>query len=212
MIIVIISILVLVSGLIATYFRMKGNRKLFGIFKPITTILIIALAIYGNYTNPTDYSIILLYALAFSLIGDMFLVFEKYFLQGLISFFIAHIAYAYAFATIFGFDVNLYILGVLILVSSSYYIFIYKFLGTFKIPLAAYFAVILIMNLQAQGLMFNHFKPEFIAIAIGSVLFSLSDAVIAFDKFKIPFKISEPIILVTYWLAIYIFALVALYI
>ena len=212
MIIVIISFFILVSAAIATYFRMKGNQKFFGVFKPITTILIIALAGYGNYQNPTDYSIIIIYGLILSLIGDVFLVYKKYFLQGLIAFSFAHIAFLFAFISLFDFSINVYALMILAIISLAYYSFLYKSLASFKIPVAIYIFIIVMMNLQAWGLMIYDFKPEFIAIAIGSLFFSFSDMVIAYDKFKKPFRFSEALILLTYWIAIYIFALASLYI
>ncbi len=212
MIIVTISVLAFASSLLAIFFRIKKNQKYFAIFKPLTTIFIIAIAAFANYQNPTDYSTIIIYGLILSLIGDVFLVFEKYFLQGLIAFSFAHIAFLFAFISFFGFSVNVYILIALVLISVSYYSFLYKSLASFKIPVIVYILIIAMMDLQALGLMINDFKPEFIAIAIGSLFFSFSDMVIAYDKFKKPFRFSESLILSTYWIAIYIFALVALYI
>jgi len=46
-------------------------------------------------------------ALLFSLIGDVFLINEKYFLQGLASFLIAHICFTIGFTSLHGFSFNL---------------------------------------------------------------------------------------------------------
>ena len=68
------------------------------------------------------------------------------------------------------------------------------------------------MNWQALSLVITSHELIFIGIAIASVLFSFSDAVIAYNKFKSPFKIAEILILSTYWISIYIFTIAGLYV
>ena len=209
MIIELLSVFTLISALIAIVLRHKGNIKLFSIFKPLTTILIIAIAVIAYSNNETTYSLMIIVGLIAALVGDIFLISEKYFLQGLSSFLIAHIAFTYAFTLLFGFNFNIIALVGLVIIGGSYYMFLFKKLDDFKIPVAVYILVIMIMNWQAVGLMFNDASSVYIMLAVGSLLFSFSDAVISYDKFIGKFKIAEILILSTYWLAIYIFAVTA---
>ena len=206
MIIELLSVFVFLSALIAIIVRQRKNVRLFSIFKPLTTILIIAIAVIAYSNNETTYSLLIIIGLIVALVGDIFLISEKYFLQGLSSFLIAHIAFTYAFTTIFGFNSNLIVLFSLIIIAGSYYLFLYKKLDDFRIPVAVYIIVIMLMNWQAVGLMLNDSSPKYIALGVGSLLFSFSDAVISYDKFIGKFKMAEILILSTYWMAIYIFA------
>jgi pyruvate oxidase len=55
-------------------------------------------------------------------------------------------------------------------------------------------------------------KAIFYSLAIASILFSFSDSILAYNKFKKPFKSAETLILSTYWIAIFTFTIVGLYI
>ncbi len=208
LIIGVLSILVFVSVALSIYFRHSKKTKYFAIFKPLTTILIISIASIIYYNNGSQYSLLIIIGLLSSLIGDIFLIGEKHFLQGLSSFLIAHIAFTFAFINIFGFQWNFIALIALLVIGIVYYKFLFKYLGKFKIPVAIYISVILIMNWQAIGLMQMEFSSAYIALGIGSLLFSFSDAVISYNKFVKEFRIAEILILSTYWMAIYIFAVV----
>lgn len=68
------------------------------------------------------------------------------------------------------------------------------------------------MNWQAIGLVINNSEFIFYGIAIASILFSFSDSILAYNKFKKPFKIAEILILSSYWIAIFIFSIAGLYV
>ncbi len=208
----ILSFATLISAIIAIIFRQKKNTKMYSIFKPLTTILIILISLIIFDKKQSTYSSIMIAALIFSLIGDIFLVYKKYFLHGLSSFLVAHICFTIAFTSLFGFNWNIIPLIFLIFIGGGFYNFLRKDLKRYSIPVLIYIVVILIMNWQAIGLIIDHTNTIFILIAIASLLFSFSDSVIAYDKFKKPFKIAEILILSTYWTAIYIFTIAGLYI
>ena len=207
MIIEVLSIFTFISALLAIVLRHRKNIKLFSVFKPLTTILIIAIAVIVYQQDKSTYSLMIVIGLIAALVGDIFLISEKYFLQGLSAFLIAHIAFTYAFTTIFGFNTNIIALIGLVIVAVSYYMFLYQHLNDFRIPVAVYIIVIMIMNWQAIGMMLNDPSVKYITLGIGSLLFSFSDAVISYDKFVGRFKVAEILILSTYWAAVYIFAL-----
>jgi uncharacterized membrane protein YhhN len=60
------------------------------------------------------------------------------------------------------------------------------------------------MDWQAIGLSFAQQEGVFYFLGLSSVLFSFSDAVIAYKKFIKDFKFAEFWILSTYWMAIFI--------
>ena len=207
-----LSLAALISAIIAIVCKQRENVKMYSVFKPLTTILIIliALIIFKNYSS--TYSAMMIVALFFSLVGDVFLINKKYFLQGLSSFLIAHIGFTIGFTSLYGFYWNIMPLMVLILISGIYYNYLRKDLKKYSIPVLVYIIVIIIMNWQAIGLAIDNREFIFLGIATASIFFSFSDSIIAYNKFKKPFKIAEVLILSTYWISIYIFTIAGLYI
>jgi uncharacterized membrane protein YhhN len=62
----------------------------------------------------------------------------------------------------------------------------------------------IVMDWQAISLAIAYPQFSFFLIAIGAVLFTFSDAVIAYEKFKGGFIYSEAVILGSYWLAVFL--------
>ena len=207
-----LCIAVIISAIIAIVFRQKENTTMYAVFKPLTTILIILIAFLIYDWTFSNYSGLMIVALLFSLIGDVFLINTKYFLQGLTSFLVAHIVFTIGFTTLYGFDWNVIPLIPLALISGVYYNFLRKNLKKYSIPVLIYMIVIIVMNWQAINLAISKGDSVFLALAISSVLFSFSDAILAYNKFKKPFKLAEVLILSTYWTSILIFTMVGLYI
>jgi len=203
----ILSFAALISAVLAITFRQQQSIKLYSIFKPLTTILIITIAIAIYQNAPNTYTTFILVSLGFSLIGDIFLINEKYFLYGLSSFLVAHIGFTIGFTSINGFCWNVLPIAVLIFIGVTFYLYLRKDLHKFSIPVAIYIIVILIMNWQAIGLLYFKQSFTFWGIAFASILFSFSDSIIAYNKFKTPFKTAEIIIHSAYWVSIYIFTI-----
>lgn len=210
--IVIISFAVLISAVLAIFCIQKNNVYWFSVFKPLTTILIISIALIIFVKTKSIYSALIIVSLVFALIGDVFLIKKKYFLYGLSSFFLAHVGFTFGFTSIYGFNWTLVPLIILSLIGVAYFIYLKKYLDKFTIPVAIYIIVIVIMSWQAIDLVYINNGIGFIGIAIASLLFSFSDAVLAYDKFKRPFRSAEILILPTYWVSIYIITIAGLYI
>jgi len=201
-----IRVSIVISALIAIFFRYSDIHIGYAIFKPITTVLILLMAARIYYKQEDKYSKFVTIALVFSLIGDIFLIGDNYFLYGLGSFFLAHITFIIAFTQVSGFLRNIPTLLILTLFGVLYYAFLYPNLGDYSIPVAVYIAVLLMMSWQAISLAIRHKLKVFILLAVASLLFSFSDGVIAYNKFVEEFYASGLLILSTYWLAIYTFA------
>ena len=202
MLITIFALLVAVSAGSAIYFR--RNNVVYSILKPITTILIISLAIILNAENDSSYGWTVIVGLLFALVGDVFLLKNKWFVYGLLAFLFAHMIFIYAFSSLFGFQDNLVILSTLLVLGFLYFRFLFPHLKSFAIPVAFYFLAIIMMDWQAVGLSISGNASIYYLLGLSSILFSFSDAVIAYNKFVKEFKAAEFLILSTYWTAIFI--------
>lgn len=212
MITVILSVIIAVSAISAIYAYHIKNIVLFSWLKPLTSLLILALSLTIYLEYPTAYSQRIIASLVFAIIGDIYLIQYKYLLKGIIAFSIAHIGFSYAFTGLYGFYSDWRPLVFLFVFFLSYYLFLRKHLKAYKWAIGIYMIIIMLMNWQAIGLFLTDQRARNIGLLVASVLFSFSDSVIAFNIFKKPFRISEHIILATYWIAIYIFSLAGKYI
>ncbi|HLV42359.1 MAG TPA: lysoplasmalogenase [Brumimicrobium sp.] len=208
----ILSFGILISAIIAIVFRQRKNTKMFSIFKPLTTILIISVAVLIHQKINNTYTTLMIVSLIFALIGDVFLIGKKYFIHGLLSFLIAHVLFTLGFTSLFGMSWEILPIVLLLIIGIVFFNVLRKDLHQLKVPVIIYIAVILFMNWQAIGLLYHDNSLVFIVLAIGSILFTFSDAVLSYDMFKKPFRSAEILILSTYWSAIYIFTIAGLYI
>ncbi len=182
-----------------------GKTKLYIIFKPITILLIIVLPLLDVREEYSTYAYLIMTGLIFSFLGDLFLLFpDKYFNNGLYSFLVAHILYAFAFNQ----NVNEYSYGVAAVVV-VFVLIVVKLLapklGAMKYPVIFYILVISVMLYSGIN-----FDRQFFAISyvsVGAILFTISDTVLAFNKFYKKFSLAEPIILSTYFIAQLFFAM-----
>lgn len=192
--------------LIALHFDSKLTKY---ILKPGTMALIIALAIYGSGLD-TTFAKWVVVALFFSVIGDVFLMLDdRWFVHGLISFFIAHVFYIVAFWDSFGLDItsqtSIIVAVSLFIFSLWFFLFLLRFVkeeGGVKlaVAVASYILVISVMmwsaSLAGSGI-----------LVVASLLFIISDAVLAYNKFRHPFRVAEHIVMVTYFTAQLLFAI-----
>jgi uncharacterized membrane protein YhhN len=199
-------LLILVSAIFAVYFAMTGHHSYHAIFKPLTTILIIIFpvlfrnAALGKYTN------LIIWALVFCLFGDIFLLNDDYFVFGLSSFLVAHLLFAFSFIKLFGLQKNYPVLGILLLITSLYLFYLKSGLGSLLFPVSVYMIIIVFMTWQAVSCHLKHRELITMIITLAAVLFLFSDAMIALNKFKMPFELSRLVILSTYWTSIFLFA------
>jgi len=185
------------------------NRTLVYVFKPLTTLLILAIALRQARGAAGFYAGAIAFGLVFSLAGDVFLMLPRdRFREGLASFFVAHLFYIAAFTSGTGLladpvsTVAVGALGLLLLR------LLWKGIpGRLRVPVVLYDAVILTMALQATGRALRlHDVPSLLAGA-GAVLFVGSDALLSWDRFRASFRSSRAAVLSTYYLAQWLIAL-----
>jgi uncharacterized membrane protein YhhN len=184
------------------------DRNFYYIFKPVTTILILVVAL----TAPANkYKILIVIGILFALIGDIFLMLPSdQFLIGLICFLVTHICYIVAFLldSRFGRPIWPYFLLAAIAIA------IFELLSggiasSMKLPVAIYAAALSFMT--AQAIARNRQQQNFGSrlAAIGAILFLISDTTLAYDRFVSGFAAAHAIILCTYYAAQYLIALSA---
>ena len=168
-------------------------------------IIIIAFLNSLNIWSVYHYSIIC--ALSVSLIGDLFLLFpEKSFRKGLIAFLIAHLIFSWAFVQDID-NVYLYLLVPIFVFGVLMHGALQNNLGKLKIPVLVYLGVISAMGWLALNRHINFQDISSLLVAIGGILFIISDSILAINKFKFQFRSAEGLILSTYFTAQLLFAL-----
>jgi len=169
--------------------------------KPFLMVLLggYFVSLIGNRNNKLR--LLIITALVCSWFGDTFLMFQVqnslFFILGLASFLLAHIAYIFAFNKFKGY-VSKSTLYLFIAIFSTYSLVLafalWPGLGDMKMPVIAYALVITLMGITGFA---KNWKVNNL-ILIGVVLFILSDSLIAYTKFVAPVKLSRLLIMSTY--------------
>lgn len=157
---------------------------------------------YGLFRN------LMVWGFFFSLMGDSLLMFQsgskEFFMGGLGAFFIAHICYLWAFTKVYR-DQEIEIIkkqGWTMVLILGYGFFFFRLLqdnlGAMMGPVIAYIAVITLMLLMAINRYGRVGNRSFWLIAVGAVLFVISDSVLAWAKFMHPVNAAHLLIMGTY--------------
>ena len=158
--------------------------------------------------------------LIFALAGDVLLMFvdksQSFFLYGLIAFLVCHIFYTSAFYLDFRSAPELDKKGARIaivictLVGMGFYILIRANLGFLKLPVMAYIFVICFMMMMAVFRNQRVNMLSFHLVLYGAMLFMISDALLAYNKFVQPLDHASVWIMITYIAAQYLITMGAI--
>lgn len=199
--------LIVVFGALTIRAEYVGPRPQVYALKPLTTILIFAIALLAPKPHTPAYKYAILAGLVFSLGGDIFLMLPKdRFIAGLVSFLLAQICYIIAFTVGRGFSFHwMYALPCL-----AYGVIIYTVLlphlGSMKLPVLAYVVVILVMAWQSAERWGSVGGQGTLLAFLGAVLFVISDTVLALDRFRGSFGSARALVLSTYYAAQWLIA------
>jgi uncharacterized membrane protein YhhN len=192
-----------ILNVLSDYFQWNEIRF---VTKPLLTIILFIYCL-SEVREKNKFIFLLLSALIFSCLGDVFLLFEKsapyWFIFGLTSFLIAHIFYIILFLQIKKKNQAAKKLNwIITLLISSYTIFLFLLLkpslADLKIPVLIYASALSIMLLSSVHA-FDLSKQIFGKLCVtGAIFFLASDSLLAINKFYKPFVAAGFVIMFTY--------------
>ncbi len=207
--------LALISAVLDWIAVWKKNKKLEGVVKPLTMVLLILwIILFGQQQEMLDSNLkFFLVGLVFCLIGDVFLFLppQKFFVFGLVAFLLGHVGYIIGlggFNEIFDYVIPyLTYIGILVVLGYRIVGILIKGLQknnreNLKIPVIVYSLVISIMLASAGYRFFDSkWTPAGAAlISGGALLFYVSDVLNAWERFVNKFNNDRLIIMVSYHL------------
>jgi uncharacterized membrane protein YhhN len=152
-------------------------------------------------------------AIFFSLAGDVLLMFEdgdpKFFMMGLAAFLIAHIFYILSYRQHQDRFQEKSLKGIqkirfsfpIVLAGTGLIVVLYPSLGSLKIPVVVYALVLIVMVLNSVFRYGRTTNVSFGLVFLGSILFMVSDSILAINKFFKPVPAAGFWIMSTYILA-----------
>lgn len=201
--------LMLQSAALATATSALGFTAWHWLFKPLTMVFALVLVAASAYSESargrldSKAFMCLAAALAGSLAGDVFLMFQGFFIAGLVSFLVAHLFYVALFKS--GqrwFAHRGALLGTLGIGAAMYtFLWVGGLPTALRAPVAAYVLVIALMAAQAMGRASELRDAPSRLVAVGAGFFMLSDALLATNRFVQPLPWAQVAVLGTYYAA-----------
>jgi len=207
-----IVVLTFASATIAILSKTLGwHPYVFYISKLLTTMLILVPVLILIPESTSAYVPLIAGGLVFALCGDILLMLpESRFVLGVGSFAATHAFYLAAFISAAGLAVINPSTIPLILFSVIMTRFLWSGLRkSLQIPVFAYIVLITIMTAQAIGAALEQEGAGLAIAAAGAILFLASDSMLAIDRFRLPFRAAQVLVLSTYWLGQWMIALSA---
>jgi len=207
---IILSTLVLLSGAITIRAIYREADQQIHLFKPLTTALILAIALFNSDPVSITYKNLIAAGLVASLIGDVALMLpdERWFLYGLLSFLGAHVVYITAFTmendgmAAWYYAVPFGLFALLMLFT------LWPHLGSMRGPVFVYMVVIMFMAWQAASRWLNNPDVRSTQLALaGAYLFVASDSVLAIQRFRGTWRSASFWVMSTYYTAQWLIAL-----
>lgn len=191
-----------VCAVMAMTSEFVDQPPLLWIFKPLTTVLIIAMAWRRGAGSPLRTG--LRAGLVLSLGGDVALLWpQQGFVPGLVCFLLAHLAYIVAFTRDARFAGRPLPFAVYAVAAGGILALLWPGVpGPLRAPVLVYVACLAGMAAQAASRAWQHPGDAGArSAAVGGALFVCSDALIAFDRFHTALPHALVPILTLYWLA-----------
>jgi len=201
---------VLVFGLALLHIRAeyKGPRVHVYLFKPLTMVFIILLALRGERPDASLYKYAILAGLGFSLVGDIFLMLPlKRVIAGLVSFLVAHLCYIVAFSVGIRLSVSGWLLALFLLYVIIMFAILFPRLGKMRLPVLVYELVIVMMAWRAVERWVQTGDAGALLALAGAILFVISDSAWAINQFVRRYKSAQALILSSYFCAQWLIAL-----
>jgi len=203
-----LSVLVFGSALLHIRAEYKGPRVHVYVFKPLTMVFIILLALQGARPDASPYKYAIIAGLGFSLVGDIFLMLPlKRVIAGLASFLVAHLCYIVAFSANIRLSVSGFLLAFFLLYVIIMFAVLFPHLGKMKLPVLVYELVIVMMAWRAVERWVQIGDTGALLALAGAILFVISDSAWATNQFVRRYKSAQALILGSYFCAQWLIAL-----
>ena len=190
------------AGALAAGTAATGLVEWHQVFKPLAMVLVIAFVVlrWRRKQRPLAFEGWLLAALGLSLAGDVLLMLPGRFIPGLVAFLLAHLCFIALFRQGVGWMPRPRALLATLAVGAAMYAVLFPSLGpVLRVAVGVYVAVIATMAAQAIGRAAVLRNPAAMAVAAGSLLFMLSDALLAINRFSMPLPLAPLWVLATYY-------------
>jgi len=203
--VIILYLIVLIADLISVY---TGNESLRYITKPLLMPLLVGYFVISTKPFTSSLKKWIIFALAFSWLGDVSLMFESgnsnFFILGLIAFLMAHVFYIFFYENVIRLE-NIkksywWFIPVLIYYTVLIYV-LSPHLGDMKLPVRIYGVVISYMLIQALQTSRINNKNASLMMILGAALFITSDSILAINKFYRSFEWAGIAVMFTYGIA-----------
>lgn len=173
------------------------------VFKPLTTVLVIAWAWPRGGATPVARRWVRT-GLVLSLVGDVALMWPREgFLPGLVAFLLAHLSYLVAFTREQRFAARLVPFIAYGVVAGVILAWLWPGVPpALRVPVVAY--VLCLVSMAAQAAVLWRAQPysaRHRGLALGGALFVASDTLLAVNRFAMPLPLASLGILATYWAA-----------
>ena len=177
----------------------RGPRWQVYLFKPLIVAALLLLAVFASPVHGSRYQMAIAIGLACSLVGDILLMLPgDRFLPGLGSFLLAHLAYLVAFSSGTPLATAPVLLLPLLAAAAILLRVLWPSLGRLRLPVALYAAAILLMVWRAWARQRALPGPGASLAAAGAILFMVSDAILALNRFHRPFPGAQAWVMTTY--------------
>ena len=202
-----LTLAAIVSGGVYIWAARAGTPMLRYIFKPLTTVLILVLALLLPDAVSPLYRVLVAVGILFSLGGDIFLMLPRdAFVWGLASFLVAHLFYIAAYISRAGLQMNWLLLAPFVLYGAVLLYLLLPHTGAVRVPVILYAVVLMAMGWQAAALWWAVRDRAALLAMAGALLFIASDSILALDKFRAPMPQRDPLIMSTYYGALLLIA------
>jgi len=170
--------------------------------KPLTTLLIVAM-VWRRPRSEPGYREGILVGLLLSTLGDVFLMLPgDYFVFGLASFLLAHLAYLFAFARRERlFAIVWPALAYAVSAAAALSMLWPKLPPALTGPVIVYAAILATMAAQAAAVWRRRRDRASAFAAAGGLFFVASDSLLGIETFVAPFAAAPLLVLATYWIA-----------
>jgi uncharacterized membrane protein YhhN len=202
-----LGLLVAAAAALTLWAEHRDARRAFYLLKPLTTILVLALAATAPAPVSRGYQALVCAGLLFSLAGDVFLMLPRdRFVSGLASFLVAHLFYVAAFAPRPATLAAPLVLALLVAYGIVLLRALWPRLGTLRTPVAVYAAALLVMAWQAAERWAVLGTTPALLAALGAGWFVISDSVLAWERFRGRHAYGQAVVLGTYFAAQWLIA------